>query len=156
MPTFYPPQEIQLSQDQKSIFLAGSIDMGNAIDWQQEIIDSFKENEALCFLNPRRKDWDSSWEQTIENKHFNEQVTWELDALEMADLIVFYFAPTSKAPISLLELGLFARNKNVIVCCPTGYWRKGNIDIVCQRFGVKQVESLEKLIEEINSTFIII
>ncbi len=153
MPTFYPPQKIQLSQNQKSIFLAGSIDMGNAVDWQQEIIAHFKENEALCFLNPRRKDWDRSWEQTIENKHFNVQVTWELDALELADLIVFYFAPTSQAPISLLELGLFARNKNVVVCCPTGYWRKGNVDIVCQRFGVKQVESLEKLMEEIQSVF---
>ncbi|WP_338763927.1 nucleoside 2-deoxyribosyltransferase domain-containing protein [Bernardetia sp. ABR2-2B] len=153
MPTFYPPQKIKISQNQKSIFLAGSIDMGNAIDWQQEVITHYKENENFCFLNPRRKDWDSSWEQTIENIHFNKQVTWELDALEQADLIVFYFAPTSKAPISLLELGLFARNKNVIVCCPTGYWRKGNVDIVCQRFEVRQVESLEELIKEIKINF---
>jgi len=156
MPTFYPPQKIELSQNQKSIFLAGSIDMGNAVDRQQEIITHFKENETFCFLNPRRKDWDSSWEQTIENKHFNEQVTWELDALEQADLIVFYFVPTSQAPISLLELGLFAKNKNVVVCCPTGYWRKGNVDIVCQRFGIKQVESLEELMKEIKNTSSII
>ncbi len=154
MPTIYPPSKIQLSKNQKSIFLAGSIDMGNAIDWQQEIITHFEKNETYCFLNPRRKDWDSSWEQTIENSNFNEQVMWELDALEMADLIVFYFAPTSKAPISLLELGLFARNKNVIVCCPTGYWRKGNVDIICQRFGVQQTESLEKLIEKIKKYFL--
>ncbi len=100
MPTFYPPQKIQLSKNQKSIFLAGSIDMGNAIDWQQEIITHFEENKFLCFLNPRRKDWDSSWEQTIENKYFNEQVTWELDGLEMADLIIFYFAPSSQASIA--------------------------------------------------------
>lgn len=151
MPTIYPPSPLNIPQNQKSIFLAGSIDMGNTIDWQQEIIDAFKENETLCFLNPRRKDWDSSWEQTIENANFNEQVTWELDALEMADLIVFYFAPTSQAPISLLELGLFARNKNVIVCCPNGYWRKGNVDIICQRFEIKQVESLESLIKEIEN-----
>lgn len=156
MPTFYPPQKIDLFQDQKSIFLAGSIDMGNAIDWQNEIISHFKENENLCFLNPRRKDWDSSWKQTIENSHFKEQVNWELDALERADLIVFYFAPTSKAPISLLELGLFARNKNIIVCCPIGYWRKGNVDIVCQRFGVRQVENLEELKKEIKNKFLII
>ena len=156
MNVIYPPSSLTISQTQKSIFLAGSIDMGNAIDWQQEIIGHFKENKALCFFNPRRKDWDSSWQQTIENTHFNEQVTWELDALELADLIVFYFAPNSQAPISLLELGLFARNKNVIVCCPTGYWRKGNVDIVCQRFNVKQVENLEELMEEIKITFTVI
>lgn len=149
MPTIYPPSSLEIPKHHKSIFLAGSIDMGNAIDWQQKIIDNFKEISTLHFFNPRRKDWDSSWKQTIENFHFNQQVTWELDALEQADLIVFYFAPTSKAPISLLELGLFARNKNVVVCCPKGYWRKGNVDIVCQRFGVRQVETLEKLIEEI-------
>ena len=153
MTTFQPPQKIQLSNNQKSIFLAGSIDMGNAIDWQQEIITYFEKDKSICLLNPRRKDWDSTWEQTIENKHFKEQVNWELDALELADLIVFYFAPTSQAPITLLELGLYARNKNVIVCCPKGYWRKGNVDIVCKRFGVKQVESLKKLIEEIQNTF---
>lgn len=156
MNVIYPPSPLNISKTQKSIFLAGSIDMGNAIDWQQEIITHFEENEILCFLNPRRKDWDSSWEQTIENTNFNQQVTWELDALEMADLIVFYFAPTSQAPISLLELGLFARNKNVIVCCPTGYWRKGNVDIICHRFGVQQVESLEKLMEEIKKRFSVI
>ena len=156
MNVIYPPSSLTISQNQKSIFLAGSIDMGNAIDWQQEIIGHFKENKALCFFNPRRKDWDSSWQQTIENTHFNDQVTWELDALELADLIVFYFAPNSQAPISLLELGLFARNKNVIVCCPTGYWRKGNVDIVCQRFNVKQVENLEELMEEIKITFTVI
>ncbi len=151
MNIIYPPSPLTIPINQKTIFLAGSIDMGKAIDWQQEVIDHFKERKDVCFINPRRKDWNSSWEQTIENVEFNQQVTWELNALELADLIVFYFAPTSQAPISLLELGLFARNKNVIVCCPNGYWRKGNVDIVCKRFDVKQVESLEKLIEEIKT-----
>ncbi|WP_291726062.1 nucleoside 2-deoxyribosyltransferase domain-containing protein [Bernardetia sp.] len=150
MPTIYPPSSLEIPSTHKSIFLAGSIDMGNAIDWQQEIIDNFEENPMLHFFNPRRKDWDSSWEQTIENTYFKEQVTWELDALEKADLIVFYFAPTSKAPISLLELGLFARKENIVVCCPKGYWRKGNVDIVCERFGIKQIETLKHLIEEIE------
>lgn len=37
----------------------------------------------------------------------------------------------------------------VIVCCPEGFWRKGNVDIVCQRYGVKQVETIEQLISTI-------
>jgi hypothetical protein len=32
-----------------------------------------------------------------------------------------------------------------IVCCPEGYWRKGNVDVICQRYGITQVESLYDL-----------
>jgi hypothetical protein len=44
-------------------------------------------------------------------------------------------APDTKAPISLLELGLFARSDRVVVGCPDGFWRRGNVEIVCQRYG---------------------
>lgn len=43
-----------------------------------------------------------------------------------------------------MELGLCAGlfPEKVIVICPDGFWRKGNVDIVCERFGIKQVVSL--------------
>jgi hypothetical protein len=47
-----------------------------------------------------------------------------------------YFDPNTKSPISLLELGLFAQSKKLIVCCPRGFWRKGNVDITCDRYGI--------------------
>jgi len=100
-------------------------------------------------LNPRRDDWDSSWEQKIENAQFKQQVEWELDALEYADWILMYFDPSTKSPISLLELGLFAETGKLIVCCPEGFWRKGNVDIVCEKYGVPQVDSIEELIENL-------
>lgn len=119
----------------KSVFLAGSIEMGKAVDWQTDIVSRFP--DGVTFLNPRRDDWDSSWVQKIDNPQFNEQVTWELDNLAAADIIFLYFAPGTQSPISLLELGLFAKeNKNMIVCCPEGFWRKGNVDIVCKRYGI--------------------
>jgi hypothetical protein len=49
-----------------------------------------------------------------------------------------------------LELGLHARDGKLIVLCPEGFWRKGNVDIVCEKYGVKQVESFEELIKAIN------
>lgn len=133
------------------IFLGGSIEMGIAENWQQKFLNHFK-NTELRFLNPRRNDWDSSWTQEMSNPQFKEQVTWELDALDYADLIVFYFDPNTKSPITLMELGLHAVSGKCIVCCPKGFWRKGNVDIVCERFGVVCVETFEDLVKEVEKT----
>jgi len=70
--------------------------------------------------------------------------------LEKADLIVFYFSPETKSPVSMLELGLFVRSGKVIVCCPEGFWRKGNVDVVCKKYDVQQVNTLEELIQIIK------
>ncbi|MGH7253909.1 MAG: nucleoside 2-deoxyribosyltransferase domain-containing protein, partial [Nitrospiraceae bacterium] len=90
-------------------------------------------------LNPRRDDWDSSWIQSADNPKFREQVEWELDGLEQADIIAVYFDPETKSPITLFELGLFLGNK-IIVLCPEGFWRKGNIDLVCERYKIEQAK----------------
>jgi hypothetical protein len=114
-----------------SIFLAGSIEMGVAEDWQSKIVNTLK-NKYVTILNPRRDDWDSSWVQEQSNPQFNHQVNWELNNLDRADIIFMYFAPDTKSPISLLELGKYV-STNMVVCCPKGFWRKGNVDIVCTR-----------------------
>ncbi len=57
----------------KRIFLAGSIEMGKAIDWQSEVVNALADTD-LTLLNPRRADWDSSWVQSIDNAQFREQV----------------------------------------------------------------------------------
>ena len=85
------------------VFLAGSIEMGKAIDWQTEITNKCK-REDITIFNPRRDDWDSSWKQTIKNKQFREQVEWEINALDQAEKIVIYFDPKTKSPITLMEL----------------------------------------------------
>jgi hypothetical protein len=137
-----------------NIFLAGTIEMGNSIDWQQKVIDDFRnyyQEKEITILNPRRKDWDSSWKQTIENEQFSDQVNWELDALEASNFIIMFFDKNSKSPISMLELGLFADSKKMLVCCEEGFWRKGNIDIVCKRKGIPTFETLEDLISELKT-----
>lgn len=131
-----------------SIFLAGSIEMGKAIDWQTQITASLSQKQ-ITVLNPRRDDWDSSWKQERENPQFREQVEWELAALEKANLIVMYFDPNTMSPISLLELGLFAPFKKMIVCCPKGFWRKGNVDIVCHKYKIPMASTLEGLTKQV-------
>lgn len=126
------------------VFLAGSIEMGKAIDWQTEIINAH-EGDPVTFLNPRRSDWDSSWEQSIDNPQFKEQVTWELDGLERADFIFLYFDPNTMSPISLLELGLYhGKGRRMLVYCPKEFWRKGNVDIVCERHNILLFDDIER------------
>lgn len=139
-----PPAHLPLAFDTPSIFLAGSTEMGQAVQWHQ-IVEQALQAYSITILNPRRDDWDASWVQTIENPYFAAQVNWELDAQERADCIAMYFAPDTKAPITLLELGLFAYTGKLVVCCPTNYWCKGNVDVVCSRYSIQQVPSLSDL-----------
>lgn len=130
----------------KKVFLAGSIDMGEAEDWQLTVTEALSDLD-VAIMNPRRDDWDSSWEQDIDDPQFNEQVTWELDHQDDATLIVMYFDKAGKAPITLLELGLYAASGKVICCCPEGFWRRGNVQIVCDRYDIPLVDTLDELIE---------
>jgi len=142
-----PEQYPKLGNDKIYIFLAGSIEMGKAEDWQTKITEFVDKNHPDAhLLNPRRDDWDSSWEQTIKNKQFREQVEWELDALDEADVIVMHFDPKTKSPISLLELGLHANTgKKMVVSCPDGFWRKGNVEIVCNKYNIPLYNSMDEL-----------
>jgi hypothetical protein len=124
-----------------SVFLAGSIEMGVAENWQERIEREFSAEE-LTFFNPRRDDWDSSWSQTGEQ--FNTQVNWELNALDDSDIIFMYFSPETKSPISLLELGLYADSQKMIVVCPDGFWRKGNVSVVCTRNNIPMFNTIEE------------
>ncbi len=132
------------------IFLAGSIDMGRAEKWQERIERELADLDVII-CNPRRDDWDATWVQSIDNPQFKEQVTWEIDNIEAADLVVFYFDPNGPAPITLMELGL-AAGANAIVCCPDGYWRKGNIEVLCDRFTIPLCNNIDDFIELIKTT----
>ena len=139
------------SEDQKStgttIFLAGSIEMGKAEDWQKVLTSEIESlGKDLTVFNPRRDDWDSSWEQKESNGQFNNQVNWELNRLEECDIIFMYLSPETQSPISLLELGKFAGRKEMVVCCPKTFWRRGNVEILCNRENVPLFEDLESAI----------
>ncbi len=133
-----------------TIFLAGSIEGDTAANWQEEITAALSSEDVLI-LNPRRDSWDATWKQEITNPQFKEQVDWELDGLDHSDLAVMYFDKNTKSPISLLELGLYAASGKMVVCCPEGFWRKGNVDVVCARYNVPQVDNLKSLIDYVKN-----
>lgn len=155
MRMFKAPEQVDLTK-YPTIFQAGSIEMGKAEQWQERMANEFKDND-VTFLNPRRDDWDSSWVQSINDPQFNTQVNWELTGLELCDIVVFYFDPETKSPITLMELGYLAgmhyenSNMSVIVCCPDGFWRKGNVEIMCDRHNIKLVNTFDELVQVLKS-----
>lgn len=145
---FKAPEDISKRDTKlKSIFLAGSIDMDKAVNWQKTCEEKLK---GYNTFNPRRASWDNSWKQEITNPEFKKQVDWELDSMEEADIIIMYLGSETLSPISLLELGLHASSGKIRLVVGKKFWRKGNVDIVAHRYNIKTYESLTDLIEELN------
>ncbi|ROT43828.1 hypothetical protein SODALDRAFT_328034 [Sodiomyces alkalinus F11] len=143
------PARPPLPPDHKTIFLAGTTSTTDPDqqDWRSTLSDALASlSLPIVILNPFRPDWDDTWREDVSDQRFVEQTTWELDMQHHAGLVVFYFHPDTKAPVSLLELGLAAHSgKLVVVCCPAAFWKRGNVEIVCARYGLTLVDSLDDL-----------
>lgn len=141
--TFLPPSNIAYrDHNKKSVFLAGSIEMGKAENWQLAATELFVANDFVVF-NPRRPDWNPDWIQSMESPEFLQQVHWEDQALNVADHIIVYLQPGTISPISIGEAYLHATSKKLVVICPHGFHRKGNIDYLCFRYNVPQFDTVE-------------
>lgn len=136
----------------KTIFLAGSIEMGKAEMWQDRLAAEVADIEDVVLFNPRRDDWDSSWKQDpTPGTQFHEQVSWELEHIHKADLVVFYFDPNTQSPITLLELGyVLGSGKQALVCCPDGYFRKGNVVITSELTRTPVFNTFDELVENLK------
>lgn len=125
------------------VFLAGTIDMGDSKDWQKEMVEDMKTwaGDEITFVvaNPRRD------EGFGDDPHeLDYQIDWELNHLESADLIVMYLAGNSKSPISLMELGLFAKTGLLYVICEPEFYRYENVRKVCERYNVPLFNTTEE------------
>ncbi|KAK3945752.1 hypothetical protein QBC46DRAFT_424476 [Diplogelasinospora grovesii] len=107
----------------------------------------------ITIFNPLRADWDSSWREDPSLPPFKEQVEWELEMQERADVVVFYFGPHTDAPITLLELGLCAPRKSAIVACHPDYKKRGNVLILCKKYGHVVVDDDGKLCDAVYRNF---
>lgn len=130
------------------VFLAGSIDLGAAANWQENLcqrlkfrfngVDSLKYDVEI--LNPRG---DGEWkadDMTKANSRFVQQVAWEQNGIINSNVVFFNFLENSKSPITLLEFGMvIAMKKHAIVSCPKGFWRRGNVEVMCMLQNTKRV-----------------
>lgn len=143
------PFHFQARGDEKIVFLAGSIEQGQASDWQRELVESLcasappsdwvfpHASNSILVLNPRRENWNPDLVQSIDEPEFADQVNWEMDGIEQADIIFFYLQADTLSPISLCELGfaLASYPEKVIVVCENGFWRSGNVEVMMDRYG---------------------
>lgn len=127
-----------------SIFLAGTTSKTGEPDWRETLTQALAEY-AITIFNPKRDDWDSTWREDFSDERWAEQVQWELDMQEAADIVVVFFHGVSPAPISLLEFGLCARSGKAIACALDGYSKKGNVEAVCRKYETTFVRTEDEL-----------
>lgn len=145
-----PPDRLPIGRG-PTLFLAGAIDQGRAEPWQDEVLAQLSDLDVVV-LNPRRSDWRPEWSERGDHPEFVRQVQWELEGIESVDLVLMVFPEGSTAPVSLIELGLRSRLGGMTVVCPIGFWRKGNVDLVCDRYAIPRYETLAEGVDAIRVT----
>jgi hypothetical protein len=123
------------------VFLAGAIDMGRARNWQADIIAALAGRDGLVLVNPRRSSFD--------HRALDEQIRWELAALESVDMIAMWFPREVVAPVALLEAGLHLRSRKLIIGADAGYERRRNLEITTARYDVPLWNTLDDVVEEV-------
>ena len=129
-----------------SVFLAGPTE----IDWRTPFLATLRglflagetPRPSVTVYDPFQPKWDGSWREDLGDDRFRAQVEWELERQDRATAVAVFFHGDSKAPVSLLELGLCARSGKAVVGCDERYWKRGNVQAVCQRYGVPMADSL--------------
>ena len=144
------PNEYTIDKPKFSIFLAGTIDNGSSYDWQSELCSELnKLGYDLTVFNPRRDNWD---ENATKEEMMN-QIQWEQDHLEEADIIVMVLLSGSKSPISLMELGQFSKSGKMIVFCAPDFYRRTNVEWICKnnKILLTMVTDPKTIAKEINN-----
>jgi hypothetical protein len=128
----------------KSVFLAGTIDNGNSLNWQDktiiELINLGVKN--LEVYNPRREHWNSN----PTKKEMEKQIKWEQEHLDKVDVIAMVLLDDSKSPISLLEMGLYAKSDKLVVFCTPNFYRWDNVRLTCEKYNIELVQDTNPLI----------
>lgn len=136
-----------------TVFLAGTIDNGAVEPWAHKVAESFDPSTYVTFFDPRRENWNAGLENRAHVPEFRAQVEWELARIDSCDIPFFNFVGGSLSPITLQELGYVLGTRMgetiprelPIVVCPDDFWRKGNVEIMCERVGEGLVEVFNTL-----------
>lgn len=127
----------------KSVFLAGTIDNGDSLNWQDKVIIELINLGVSCEVyNPRREHWNPN----ATKEELEKQIEWEQDHLDRANIIAMVLLDDSKSPISLLELGLYAKENKLIVFCTPNFYRFDNVRMTCKKYNIELVQDLNPLI----------
>lgn len=148
------PDKTEKDEGYVKIFLAGSIDSGDAEDWQKKVCDKILKARdtkvPFAVYNPRRSDWP----EDSGHKEIYRQIEWEMNHMDEADIIIMNILGDSKSPISLMEIGIHCHDNKLMVYCPKDFYRFDNVNAVCKRFDiplftdVKIEDTIEELLKK--------
>ena len=130
--------------DTKSVFLAGTIDNGDSLNWQDKtIIELINLGvKDLEVYNPRREHWNPN----PTKEEMEKQIKWGQNHLDAAHIIAMVLLDDSKSPISLLELGLYANTNKLIVFCTPKFYRWDNVRLTCEKYNIELVQDTTPLV----------
>lgn len=130
---------------ERTVFLAGTTT--GPPDWRKGICDQMA-NLPITIFDPLRPDWgDDNWTDDV----FRHQVNWELSKQEEARVVAVYFGANTDAPISLMELGLCAKDKKAVVFVEDGYPKKDNVQVVCKRYDIEVHTNMEEFVQSLKA-----
>lgn len=158
------------------IFLSGTTNFNNdETRWQQTLIDSilnvfptipstdngietWASLHSPTIIDPYNPTWDSTWREDPSDNKFVEQVAFESHGLEIADIVVVGFmgpavrgGKVGAGGSALVELGIVLERggedrMRIVVGVEEGFWKKGYVRVLCERFGVRCTGGLEELV----------
>ena len=131
-----PDNKKRANSKYKSIFFGGTIDNGDSINWQVEL-SKLLEQLNINIYSPRRLQWNPNFT----NDELSNQIRWEQKHLDKANIIIMVLLDDSKSPISLLELGLYAKSKKMIVFCTDKFYRYDNVRLTCEKYNIPLINS---------------
>ncbi|CAD6448674.1 eba6cebe-cd4a-40f2-bd28-9a680aadbf52-CDS [Sclerotinia trifoliorum] len=112
----------------------------------------------FTIIDPYNPAWDSTWREAPSDEKFVTQVNFELQGLELADIVVVGFigADVQAGNIgaggtTLVELGVALKKGvsegiKVLVCVEGGFWKEGYVGVLCERFEVERFGDLMGLV----------
>ncbi|AUC15154.1 hypothetical protein BTO06_08385 [Tenacibaculum sp. SZ-18] len=126
------------NEDETCCFLAGSIDFKESTSWRDLVVSGSSKN--TIFFDPTREDHD-----VLGNQEMVCHIQWELEALELADMIILNFLPDAKSPISLVELGLYRKSNKLIVRCPKEFFQYRYVSTICDKYNTPIYHNFEEV-----------
>lgn len=130
------------NSDKELIFLAGSMGEDAQGTWRDRISNDL--SDKFHFLDPTCHNHAS-----LDADGMKKHIQWELEAMELADIILLRFLPDAESPISLVELGLYTFSKKLIVVCPEGFYKYNYLNVLCEKYATPFLANLEEAKEHL-------
>lgn len=133
------------------VFLAGTSEHFGESGWREGVVESLEKVGAVI-VSPRPAggcDYGAETELELENRK-----DWERQAMDSADYILFNFVPGRESSVSLMELGLYASTRKLVVSCPQGYSRLSSVRHTCRVSSVPLYSGLDDAVSRVTGAIL--